>query len=401
MAEIVLDHVSKRFPDGTVAVDDANLDIGDGEFVILVGPSGCGKSTCLNMIAGLEDISEGELRIGGRVVNQLAPKDRDIAMVFQSYALYPHMTVRENMAFALKLAHAERAEIDRKVDQAAELLELTELLGRKPANLSGGQRQRVAMGRAIVRSPQVFLMDEPLSNLDAKLRVQMRTTVARLQNQLGTTTVYVTHDQTEAMTLGDRVAVMRAGVIQQVGAPEELYQRPRNLFVAGFIGSPAMNFLPGTLEDGHLRTALGDVALPAEVRAEGLTFSAVVDVLESLGAEQVRLLPAPGPSGDGAGARGAGRRRRRQRRPGWHRPGRGPARPGQPGPRGPAAPAVVRPRQAAPVQPGHRGPPHPVRPLSGPRGRSARPGRDGGRPRPREASAWSGCCARASPPCPP
>jgi len=237
-------------------------------------------------------------------------------------------------------------------------------------------------------------------NLDAKLWVQMRTTVARLQNQLGTTTVYVTHDQTEAMTLGDRVAVMRAGVIQQVGTPEELYERPRNLFVAGFIGSPAMNFLPGTLEDGHLRTALGNAALPSEVRAEGLTFSAVVDVLESLGAEQVRLLPAPGPSGDGAGARGAGRRRRRQRRPGWHRPGSGPARPGQPGPRGPAAPAVVRPRQAAPVQPGHRGPPHPVRPLSGPRGRSARPGRDGGRPRPREASAWSGCCARASPPCP-
>jgi multiple sugar transport system ATP-binding protein len=225
MADIVLDHVSKRFPDGTVAVDDANLAIDDGELVILVGPSGCGKSTCLNMIAGLEDITEGELRIGGRMVNQLAPKDRDIAMVFQSYALYPHMTVRENMAFGLKLAHIDRAEIDRKVDQAARLLELTELLDRKPANLSGGQRQRVAMGRAIVRSPQAFLMDEPLSNLDAKLRVQMRTTVARLQNQLGITMVYVTHDQTEAMTLGDRVAVMRAGVIQQVDTPEELYQR--------------------------------------------------------------------------------------------------------------------------------------------------------------------------------
>ena len=317
MADIVLDHVSKRFPDGTTAVDDVNLKIGDGEFVILVGPSGCGKSTCLNMIAGLEDITDGQLRIGGRVVNQLAPKDRDIAMVFQSYALYPHMTVRENMAFALKLAHAERAEIDRKVNQAAELLELTELLDRKPANLSGGQRQRVAMGRAIVRSPQAFLMDEPLSNLDAKLRVQMRTTVARLQNQLGTTTVYVTHDQTEAMTLGDRVAVMRAGVIQQVGAPEELYQRPRNLFVAGFIGSPAMNFLPGTLEDGRLRTPLGDVVVPAEMRAklqragagrdlivgirpehfedaalvdgrlaDGLTFTAVVEVLESRGADK-------------------------------------------------------------------------------------------------------------------
>src|SRR5215207_9398961 len=317
MAAIVLDHVSKRFADGTVAVNDANLDIDDGEFMILVGPSGCGKSTCLNMIAGLEDISEGQLRIGGRVVNQLSPKDRDIAMVFQDYALYPHMTVRGNMAFGLKLAKIDQAEIDRKVNQAAELLELSELLDRKPANLSGGQRQRVAMGRAIVRSPQVFLMDEPLSNLDAKLRVQMRATVARLQNQLGTTPVYVTHDQTEAMTLGDRVAVMRAGVIQQVGAPEELYQRPRNLFVAGFIGSPAMNFLPGTLEEGRLRSALGDVQLPAEVaakvrqagagrdlivglrpehfedaalvegrRAEGLTFKATVDVLESLGADK-------------------------------------------------------------------------------------------------------------------
>jgi multiple sugar transport system ATP-binding protein len=326
VADIVLDHVTKRFPDGTTAVADANLDIADGEFVILVGPSGCGKSTCLNMMAGLEDVSEGEIRIGGRVVNQLAPKDRDIAMVFQSYALYPHMTVRENMAFGLKLAHLDRAKIDRKVDQAAELLELNGLLDRKPANLSGGQRQRVAMGRAIVRNPQAFLMDEPLSNLDAKLRVQMRTTVARLQNQLGTTTVYVTHDQTEAMTLGDRVAVMRAGVIQQVGTPEELYERPRNLFVAGFIGSPAMNFLPGTLEDGHLRTALGEVPLPADVRAkvqrsgtgrdlilgirpehfedaalvdgrraEGLTFSAVVDVLESLGADKYAYFRLRGP----------------------------------------------------------------------------------------------------------
>jgi multiple sugar transport system ATP-binding protein len=214
MADIVLDHISKRFSDGTLAVKDASLRVNDGEFVILVGPSGCGKSTCLNMIAGLEDITEGELRIGGRVVNQLEPKDRDIAMVFQNYALYPHMTVRDNMAFALKLAKVDRAEVDQKVNRAAEMLELTPFLDRKPANLSGGQRQRVAMGRAIVRSPQAFLMDEPLSNLDAKLRVQMRTVVSRLQNQLGTTTVYVTHDQTEAMTLGDRVAVMRAGVIQ-------------------------------------------------------------------------------------------------------------------------------------------------------------------------------------------
>jgi ABC-type sulfate/molybdate transport systems ATPase subunit len=215
VAEITLDHVSKRFPDGT-AVNDADLQIRDGEFVILVGPSGCGKSTCLNMIAGLEDITEGQLLIGGRVVNQLTPKQRDIAMVFQNYALYPHVTVRDNMAFALKLAKVDRSEIDQKVNRAAQLLELTPLLDRKPANLSGGQRQRVAMGRAIVRNPQAFLMDEPLSNLDAKLRVQMRTTVLRLQNRLGTTTVYVTHDQTEAMTLGDRVAVMRSGVIQQV-----------------------------------------------------------------------------------------------------------------------------------------------------------------------------------------
>ncbi len=316
MAGIVLDHVTKRFPDGTVAVNDANLNIDDGEFVILVGPSGCGKSTCLNMIAGLEDITEGQLRIGDRVVNQLAPKDRDIAMVFQNYALYPHMTVRDNMAFALKLAKVDKAEIDRKVNEAARLLELTQFLDRKPANLSGGQRQRVAMGRAIVRSPQAFLMDEPLSNLDAKLRVQMRTTVSRIQNQLGTTMVYVTHDQTEALTLGDRVAVMRAGVIQQVGTPEELYQQPRNLFVAGFIGSPSMNFLPATLDDGQLRTPLGDIALPAEIRdkversgtgrtvimglrpehfkdaalvgdqkSDGLTFSADVDVLESVGSD--------------------------------------------------------------------------------------------------------------------
>jgi multiple sugar transport system ATP-binding protein len=326
VAEITLEHVSKRFPDGTTAVNDANLDIGDGEFMILVGPSGCGKSTCLNMIAGLEDISEGQLRIGDRVVNQLSPKDRDIAMVFQDYALYPHMTVRGNMAFSLKLAKVDQEEIDRKVNHAAELLELSGLLDRKPANLSGGQRQRVAMGRAIVRSPQVFLMDEPLSNLDAKLRVQMRTTVSRIQSQLGTTMVYVTHDQTEAMTLGDRVAVMRGGVIQQVGAPEELYQRPANLFVAGFIGSPAMNFLPVHLDDNRLRTPMGDLPLPAEVRAklqqagagrdliagirpehlkdaalvgadqraQGLTFSVVVEVLEWLGAEELAYFRVQG-----------------------------------------------------------------------------------------------------------
>jgi multiple sugar transport system ATP-binding protein len=266
MADIVLEHVTKRYPDGQVAVDDANLTIADGEFVILVGPSGCGKSTTLNMIAGLEDISSGELRIGGRVVNDLAPKDRDIAMVFQSYALYPHMTVRENMGFALSLAKVPKAEIRRKVEEAAATLDLTVHLDRRPANLSGGQRQRVAMGRAIVRDPSAFLMDEPLSNLDAKLRVQMRTAVSRLQSRLGTTTVYVTHDQTEAMTLGDRVAVLRAGRIQQVGPPAELYARPVNIFVAGFIGSPAMTFLPSVYADGVLRTPLGAITADDRVR---------------------------------------------------------------------------------------------------------------------------------------
>jgi multiple sugar transport system ATP-binding protein len=317
MADIVLDNVTKRYPDGALAVDHINLDIADGEFVILVGPSGCGKSTTLNMIAGLEDISDGELRIGGRVVNRVAPKDRDIAMVFQSYALYPHMTVRENMAFALKLAKRPQSEIDTKVNEAARILDLTQHLERKPANLSGGQRQRVAMGRAIVRDPAAFLMDEPLSNLDAKLRVQMRTEVSRLQKRLGTTTVYVTHDQTEAMTLGDRVAVMRSGILQQVGPPQELYSQPSNLFVAGFIGSPAMNFLPGHVENDTLRTTIGDLPLSdrlrqamagqnaprdlivgirpeafedaslvsEENRRNGITFRTKVDVVESMGSD--------------------------------------------------------------------------------------------------------------------
>ncbi|WP_076473625.1 ABC transporter ATP-binding protein [Micromonospora avicenniae] len=268
MADIVLDKVSKRFPDGTVAVRDVDLEISDGEFVILVGPSGCGKSTTLNMIAGLEDISSGELRIGGERVNDKAPRDRDIAMVFQSYALYPNMTVRENMAFPLRLQKLDRKTVDSKVEEAAKVLELTALLDRKPANLSGGQRQRVAMGRAIVRQPKAFLMDEPLSNLDAKLRVQMRTVVSRLQKRLGTTTVYVTHDQTEAMTLGDRVVIMRGGEVQQVGRPQELYDHPRNLFVAGFIGSPSMNFLHAAVQDGKLRTALGDVPIGDRIRRE-------------------------------------------------------------------------------------------------------------------------------------
>jgi multiple sugar transport system ATP-binding protein len=317
MADIVLDNVVKRYPDGFEAVKNLNLDIADGEFMILVGPSGCGKSTALNMIAGLEDISAGELRIGGEVVNQKAPRDRDIAMVFQSYALYPHMTVRENMAFALRLKKTPSEEVNRKVMEAAEILDLNEHLERKPANLSGGQRQRVAMGRAIVRDPKAFLMDEPLSNLDAKLRVQMRAEVARIQSRLNTTTVYVTHDQTEAMTLGDRVAVMLSGVLQQVGSPMELYNNPANLFVAGFIGSPGMNFLPAKLEgdvahlpmvDVHLhpklRERLGEIdgkknliagvrpedfedatKVERETRPRGATFNAKLDLVEAMGAE--------------------------------------------------------------------------------------------------------------------
>jgi multiple sugar transport system ATP-binding protein len=266
MADIEFNGVVKRYPDGFEAVKDMNLEIGDGEFVILVGPSGCGKSTALRMIAGLEDISEGELRIGGKVVNDLAPKDRDIAMVFQNYALYPHMSVRENMGFALKLRKAPQEEIDRRVAEAAQVLDLEPHLDRKPANLSGGQRQRVAMGRAIVREPQAFLMDEPLSNLDAKLRVEMRAVVSRLQQRLGTTTVYVTHDQTEAMTLGDRVAVMRAGMLQQVASPKELYEDPKNLFVAGFIGSPAMNFFSGQIEGDTVHTPMGAIPLHDSIR---------------------------------------------------------------------------------------------------------------------------------------
>jgi multiple sugar transport system ATP-binding protein len=312
MAEIVLDGISKVFPDGFEAVKDMNLDIQDGEFMILVGPSGCGKSTALRMIAGLEDISSGELKIGGETVNDRSPKDRDIAMVFQNYALYPHMTVRENMGFALKLAGVDKQEIDKKVEDAARTLDLEQHLDRRPANLSGGQRQRVAMGRAIVRDPKAFLMDEPLSNLDAKLRVQMRTEVARLQSKLETTTVYVTHDQTEAMTLGDRVAVMRAGVLQQVGAPAELYDNPCNLFVAGFIGSPAMNFMPGEISGGKLQLPIGEVDLGkldlqhgdgpvvAGIRPEnfedvevigdlkeerGIVFEAEIDLVESLGSD--------------------------------------------------------------------------------------------------------------------
>ena len=330
MAEIVLDRVTKSYPDGATAVKDLSMTIADGEFIILVGPSGCGKSTTLNMIAGLEDISSGEMRIGGERVNEKAPKDRDIAMVFQSYALYPHMTVRQNIAFPLTLAKVKKAEIASKVEETAKILDLTELLDRKPGQLSGGQRQRVAMGRAIVRDPKAFLMDEPLSNLDAKLRVQMRSEIARLQSRLGTTTVYVTHDQTEAMTLGDRVVVLRAGEAQQIGTPEELYARPANLFVAGFIGSPAMNFFPATMTDVGIRLPFGDVTLTQEVhdllakhnsppnvivgvrpehledaslidtyaRIRALTFEVTADFVESLGADKYVHFTA-----EGAGAR--------------------------------------------------------------------------------------------------
>ena len=275
MAKIELRDVTKRYGDGYEAVKHMSLEIEDGEFMILVGPSGCGKSTALRMIAGLEDISEGELLIGDEVVNDKAPKDRDIAMVFQSYALYPHMSVRDNMGFALKLAGVGKGEIDQKVEEAARVLDLSQHLDRKPANLSGGQRQRVAMGRAIVRSPKAFLMDEPLSNLDAKLRVQTRAEVSRLQARLGTTTVYVTHDQTEALTLGDRVAVMRAGVLQQVAPPSELYSNPTNLFVAGFIGSPAMNFFGASVEGGRVKLPFADVPLPGDFDASGRVIAGV------------------------------------------------------------------------------------------------------------------------------
>ena len=325
MASIEFEHVTKRYKDGFEAVRDMSLEVRDGEFMILVGPSGSGKSTALRTVAGLEDITDGELRIGGELVNDRAPKDRGVAMVFQSYALYPHMTVRENMGFALKLAKVPRRVIDRKVTEAARILDLEPHLDRKPANLSGGQRQRVAMGRAIVRSPNAFLMDEPLSNLDAQLRVQTRAVIARLQQQLGITTLYVTHDQIEALTLGDRIAVMRAGVLEQVGPPGEIYGRPDNLFVAGFIGSPAMNFLPGRVEGERLRTAIGEIEVADRLRPglhsargaarasvivgirpehfedamlvgnrpDGHTLKATVDVLESVGSEYYAHFTVP------------------------------------------------------------------------------------------------------------
>lgn len=314
MARIVLDGIGKRYADGTRAVRDLDLDIRDGEFMILVGPSGCGKSTALRMIAGLEEISEGTLCIDDTVANDLEPRERDVAMVFQSYALYPHMSVRDNMGFSLRLSGVPKGEIERRVREAAELLGIDAYLDRRPANLSGGQRQRVAMGRAIVRQPAVFLMDEPLSNLDAKLRVQTRAELARLQSRLGTTMIYVTHDQTEAMTLGDRVAVLRDGELQQVAPPDELYERPANAFVAGFIGSPAMNLLEAVADDGGELRIAGDVvdaptsacgaidagaryvlgARPEHMRLDASGIPAVVDLVESTGADHYAYVSIDG-----------------------------------------------------------------------------------------------------------
>src|SRR5215218_10383206 len=321
MAEITIRNLVKRYGDGFPAVNDVSLDIEDGEFMILVGPSGCGKSTLLRMIVGLEDITSGEMLIDGKRVNDVAPRDRNLAMVFQNYALYPHLTVFENIAFPLRLRKdVSDDEIKRKVEEAASTLELTEHLDRKPSNLSGGQRQRVAMGRAIVRDAEVFLFDEPLSNPNAKFRGTTRTEILRIQRRLGTTTVYVTHDQTEAMTLGDRVALLRKGEIQQVGTPRDLYEHPVNMFVAGFIGSPPMNFVPGVIAGGRLKLPFHEFDLPAERRAaigdrelvivgirperfedrslleatkadSGESFEAKIDVVEWLGNEQYAYIP--------------------------------------------------------------------------------------------------------------
>jgi multiple sugar transport system ATP-binding protein len=304
MAEIVLDKLGKRYPNGFEAVKELSLEIGEAELLVLVGPSGCGKTTALRMIAGLEDISSGDLYIGGRRMNDVLERDRDIAMVFQNYALYPHMTVAQNIAFSLKLAKRPKAEIRRRVQETATLLGLEDLLDRRPKQLSGGQRQRVAMGRAIVREPQVFLMDEPLSNLDAQLRVHMRGEIEALQKRLGVTTVYVTHDQIEAMTMGDRVAVLRSGELQQVGAPSEVYDRPANLFVAGFIGSPPMNLARGTVErrDGAVTLELGSEAIPIPdelLRERGLEAWVGRSVIAGLRPEDLE-----GPSENGASPAG-------------------------------------------------------------------------------------------------
>jgi len=291
MATVTYENVTKKFDD-TAAVRDFTLQVADGEFMVLVGPSGCGKSTALRMLAGLEKVSDGRILIGERVVNNVAPQSRDIAMVFQSYALYPHMTVYDNLAFGLRNHKVPKKEIDRRVRKAADILDLDPLIKRKPKQLSGGQRQRVALGRAIVREPEAFLMDEPLSNLDAQLRVQTRAEILKLQESLGTTTIYVTHDQVEAMTMGDRIAVMKLGVLQQVGPPEELYRDPHNVFVAGFIGSPAMNLVSAAVIDGVGGSDRIAGFRPEHVdlgnsRADGVSFEARVEVVEYLGDEQL------------------------------------------------------------------------------------------------------------------
>jgi multiple sugar transport system ATP-binding protein len=302
MATVDLEHINKVYPNGFEAVKDLNLEVGDGEFMVLVGPSGCGKTTALRMVAGLEGVSSGTLRIGGRPVNNVTPKDRDIAMVFQNYALYPHMSVADNIAFSLKLRKMPKSEVDAKVKETAEILGLTEWLDRKPGQLSGGQRQRVAMGRAIVREPAVFLMDEPLSNLDAKLRVQMRAEVLRIQKRLNVSTLYVTHDQVEAMTMGDRVAVLRSGLLQQCDHPQVLYNRPDNLFVAAFIGSPAMNLYEATVGEGGRSVKLGSqlVDLPEQVRMERSALAAYAGRKVVLGLRPEHLPAAingrPGPT---------------------------------------------------------------------------------------------------------
>jgi multiple sugar transport system ATP-binding protein len=304
MASVTFDHVVKRYTSDLTVVKDFNVDIKDKEFMVLVGPSGCGKSTALRMLAGLESISEGQIRIGDRVVNDIAAKDRDIAMVFQSYALYPHMSVYDNMAFPLQMAHMKKLEIEKRVSNASKILGLDNFLKRKPRALSGGQRQRVALGRAIVRNPKVFLLDEPLSNLDAKLRGQTRIELQKLHRDLETTFIYVTHDQVEAMTMGDRIAIMNAGILQQVGTPGEIYDHPANLFVAGFIGSPTMNFVPATTQNGTAKASGFEVKLPKPVSAqkgtlgfrpeavtdritdEANTMQMKVDVVERLGSDQ-------------------------------------------------------------------------------------------------------------------
>jgi multiple sugar transport system ATP-binding protein len=303
MSSVTYDHVVKRYTSDVTVVKDLNVDIKDQEFMVLVGPSGCGKSTALRMLAGLESITEGQIRIGDRVVNDVAAKDRDIAMVFQSYALYPHMTVYDNMAFPLQMKHMAKADIDKRVSNASRILGLDNFLQRKPRALSGGQRQRVALGRAIVRNPKVFLLDEPLSNLDAKLRGQTRIELQKLHHDLETTFIYVTHDQVEAMTMGDRIAIMNAGILQQVGTPDDIYDHPSNLFVAGFIGSPTMNFVPVTVEDGHAKASGFTVKLPKHVDtrkatlgfrpeavtdrpSEAATLDMKVDVVERLGSDQ-------------------------------------------------------------------------------------------------------------------